>query len=135
METIYAVVCETFESYTVEGVFSTPALAEVFMREYKIDNINGCVSVAEWTVDKNVGFKRMPKYNAVISTDSGLLLNEYVASAYLPSSGNLSAITYMSTDGRVSSSESTISAEHALQIAQEERLRYLKEGPNATFFD
>ena len=124
-QVVYAVIESPDEGPFIQGVFSTKSLAEAFLEEFRDEQDSGNLYIAEWIVDEAAGFKQKVTYYAAISIPSGQLAGSYtIKSLTLPGEASGSNI-----GGDLMSRHclgwSTVSAEHAEQLALAGRKDYL----------
>ena len=124
-QVVYAVAEGSAEGPFIQGFFSTRAIAEAFLEEFKAGEGSESLYIEEWEVDALAGFRQVVTYYAAISIPSGQLAGSYtIKSLTLPGESSGSNI-----EGELMSSRctawSTTSAEHAEQLALAGRSDYL----------
>ena len=124
-QVVYAVAEGSAEGPFIQGFFSTRAIAEAFLEEFKAGECSECLYIEEWELDELAGFKQKVTYYAAVSIPSGQLAGSYtIKSLTLPgeSSGSNIEGELMS---RRCTAWSTTSAEHAEKLALAGRKDYL----------
>ena len=124
-QVVYAVAEGSAEGPFIQGFFSTRAIAEAFLSEFKAGEGSESLYIEEWEVDALAGFRQKVTYYAAVSIPSGQLAWSYtIKSLTLPGEASGSNI-----GGDLMSRHclgwSTVSAEHAEQLALAGRKDYL----------
>lgn len=71
-QVVYAVVEDYGDGSSVVEVFSTRAIAEAFLEEFKAGNGSESLYIQEWEIDEKAGWRRTTIYRAAVSIAGAL---------------------------------------------------------------
>lgn len=121
MTTIYIVTSGEYSDYRISGVFSTPEKTDLFISN---NDPGGCrgMSVEPWELDKRQYDTPKTVWACNMSVKTGEITHEW---DYTKSCGPL--YTDPGVDLRAIGVRSSISRDHARELAAEKRQEYLRE--------
>ena len=124
-QVVYAVAEGSAEGPFIQGFFSTRAIAEAFLEEFKAGEGSESLYIEEWEVDALAGFRQVVTYYAAISIPSGQVAGSYTIKSLTPPAQSSGSNIEGELMSRRCLGWSTASAEHAEQLALAGRKDYL----------
>lgn len=124
-QVVYAVAEGSAEGPFIQGLFSTRAIAEAFLLEFKAGDNSESLYIEEWEVDALAGFRQVVTYYVAVSIPSGQVAGSYTIKSLTPDIESSGSNIEGELDTRRCTAWSTVSAEHAEQLALAGRKDYL----------
>ena len=129
---VYAVTESSGEGPLVQGVFSTESLAKLFLEEYRDKQNSENIYIAEWYVDEKVGYRAMPVYRVTVDILSGVPSVACIWHECLPDCGLIGNKIEIGWEGAYCLAWSTVSSDHARELALDGRSEYLRTSASIT---